>query len=136
MEHLLEPKSIIDVGYLHDNKNGHECHYCKPPKTDNKFSSWGFCSNKMASNDYEMMMNKGWRRSGNYFYKPDLNSCCCKLYTIRLDVTKFQISKKQKKMLKKFNNFLNGKYDNKDNKEDEKEKKTTIVEKKIQAKSN
>lgn len=64
-------------------------------------------------------MNRFWRRCGTYAYKYDLEASCCQPYPIRLDVTEFQISKSQKKVLKKFYNYLlNGKKtENTDDKE-------------------
>jgi arginine-tRNA-protein transferase len=52
------------------------------------------------------MMDRGWRRCGCYVYKYDLEQSCCQPYTIRLDITEFEISASQKKVLKKFNKFL------------------------------
>ena len=36
-----------------------------------------------CSQVYQEMMNRGWRRSGTYLYKPDLRRSCCPQYTIR-----------------------------------------------------
>eukprot|EP00826_Nyctotherus_ovalis_P016397 TRINITY_DN14744_c0_g1_i8.p1 TRINITY_DN14744_c0_g1~~TRINITY_DN14744_c0_g1_i8.p1 ORF type:complete len:245 (-),score=57.14 TRINITY_DN14744_c0_g1_i8:44-778(-) len=41
------------------------------------------------------------------------DSSCCQLYTIRLNVNEFLISRKQKKALDKFNRFLNGELEHK-----------------------
>jgi len=46
-------------------------------------------------------MEKGWRRCGTYYYKPDLAKSCCKSFTHRLDVTGYRPKKDQKKALKK-----------------------------------
>jgi len=46
-------------------------------------------------------MERGWRRCGNYYYKPNLNKSCCQLFTHRLEVEKFRIKKDQKKTIKK-----------------------------------
>jgi hypothetical protein len=40
--------------------------------------------------------------------QPDMNATCCKLYTIRLDTTLFQISKSQSKLLRRWEGFLAG----------------------------
>ena len=42
------------------------------------------------------LLNRGWRRSGCWLYKPDLRETCCPPYTIRLDVHRFQPSKVRK----------------------------------------
>lgn len=62
----------------------------------------------MTVDVYQKLMDRGWRRCGKYMYKYDFESACCQPYTIRLDVNEFQISKSQKKVLAKFNKFLNG----------------------------
>ena len=50
---------------------------------------------------YQLMAERGWRRCGTYYYKPDLIQSCCKLWTHRLDVTNFKMKKDQKKTIKK-----------------------------------
>ena len=52
------------------------------------------------------LTDRGWRRSGKYCYKPDNTKMCCPLFIIRLDAPNFKLSKSQKKVLKKFNNYL------------------------------
>lgn len=32
---------------------------------------------------YQKMIDRGWRRSGTYCYKPDLRHSCCPQYTIK-----------------------------------------------------
>lgn len=34
-------------------------------------------------------MDKGWRRCGNYFYKPNIKDSCCMCYTIKMDTDKY-----------------------------------------------
>lgn len=61
----------------------------------------------MLVTDYECLMLKGWRRCGTYFYKPLMHATCCPMYSIRLEVSKFQMSKSQKKVLKNVQKKLN-----------------------------
>lgn len=78
--------------------------------------------------NYQNLIDRGWRRSGKYVYKPILNKTCCPAYTIRLvgilllsfccchfkivycfhrcDVLNLKLTKSQKKVLKTFNRFL------------------------------
>ena len=65
----------------------------------------------MTADDYQKLMDRGWRRCGEYYYKWDFEQSCCQPYTIRLDTKKFQASKSQKQVLKKFNKFLKGTYE-------------------------
>ena len=55
----------------------------------------------MDSYTYELFMERGWRRCGTYFYKPNLAKSCCKLFSHRLQVERFRIKKDQKKAVKK-----------------------------------
>jgi arginyl-tRNA--protein-N-Asp/Glu arginylyltransferase len=54
---------------------------------------------------YQDLIDACWRRSGNYIYRPNMNTCC-PAYTIRLNASLYQISKSQKKTLKKMRKFL------------------------------
>lgn len=33
--------------------------------------------------DYQNLIDRGWRRSGRYCYKPTMDQSCCPMYTIR-----------------------------------------------------
>lgn len=57
---------------------------------------------------YAALIDRGWRRSGTYTYKPDNHKRCCPSYTIRLDTTKFVPSKSQLRVLNKVRKFLDG----------------------------
>ncbi|XP_053610397.1 arginyl-tRNA--protein transferase 1 isoform X2 [Plodia interpunctella] len=61
--------------------------------------------------DYQDLIDRGWRRSGQYCYKPTMDMTCCPLYTIRCRVLEFKATKSQKKVLKKFNRYLSGQTD-------------------------
>lgn len=79
------------------------CGYCKQ-----KHSSYshGMHAYVMTPDDYQELINRGWRRSGDYCYKQTNNITCCPSYTIRCDAINFKLSKSHKKILKKMNNFL------------------------------
>jgi arginyl-tRNA--protein-N-Asp/Glu arginylyltransferase len=74
---------------------------------------------------YQTMIDRGWRRSGRYCYKPDLKRSCCPQYTIkcvsrcrrvervsdgdlrlgpscRLDASQFKASKSQRKLVNRW----------------------------------
>ena len=38
---------------------------------------------RLACAVYQKMIDRGWRRSGTYCYKPDLRASCCPQYTIK-----------------------------------------------------
>ena len=53
------------------------------------------------------MMDRGWRRCGDYYYKPNNQLSCCMSYTIRLDVNKFkQERKSHRKAAKRMMKFV------------------------------
>uniref|UniRef100_A0A8C2A4T6 Arginyl-tRNA--protein transferase 1 n=1 Tax=Cyprinus carpio TaxID=7962 RepID=A0A8C2A4T6_CYPCA len=63
-------------------------------------------SHTMTVQDYQDLIDRGWRRSGKYVYKPIMNKTCCPQYTIRCHALNFHPSKTHKKTLKKVNRFL------------------------------
>ncbi|CAE7113087.1 unnamed protein product [Rhizoctonia solani] len=118
----------------------------------NQLSSCGYCTKKdgsvrprtshtvgmgplqMSCSVYKRLLDRGWRRSGDYLYKPNLKESCCPQYTInrkytwldiisphfgqsfcrvtngtpitRLDALNFKLSKSQRKALNKWNRFI------------------------------
>ncbi len=96
--------SIININSLH-GYNESTCGYCNSKSGS---ISCGFATNQLALNEYQCLMDRGWRRCGEYFYKPEVNKSCCQPYTIRLQVNKYQMRKSQKKVMKKFEKFLAG----------------------------
>ena len=100
---LAAAKSSIQIGYLHTNEHfSDDCGYCKGEKVGVKkgHASWGISATKMPTQHYQVLMDRGWRRCGTYYYLWDLAQSCCKPYTIRLDVNEFEPSNSQKKVLK------------------------------------
>jgi arginine-tRNA-protein transferase len=55
---------------------------------------------------YQVMAERGWRRCGTYYYKPDIKNGCCKLWTHRMDVNKFKIKKDQRKTVRQVVDWL------------------------------
>ncbi|XP_074030594.1 arginyltransferase 1 isoform X2 [Leptinotarsa decemlineata] len=81
----------------------HRCGYCKK---ENSSISHGMWAETLTVQDYQDLIDRGWRRSGKYCYKPVMDETCCPQYTIKCDVSNFSLSKSQKKVVKKFNKFL------------------------------
>ncbi|KAL9559386.1 hypothetical protein MBANPS3_000461 [Mucor bainieri] len=86
----------------------HDCGYCKGKDTSISFGIW---AHYMTCSDYQDLIDRGWRRSGKYLYKPDLEKSCCPQYTIRLDSNRFSTTKSQKKIIHKFNRYIKGTWD-------------------------
>ncbi|KAM6922134.1 arginyl-tRNA--protein transferase 1 isoform 3-T3 [Lycodopsis pacificus] len=95
-------KSYTIVEYF-GGDSGYRCGYCK---NDEGNFSHGMWSHTMTVQDYQDLIDRGWRRSGKYVYKPKLNKTCCPQYTIRCHAPKFQPSKSHKKVLKKMSKFI------------------------------
>ncbi|XP_076375230.1 arginyltransferase 1 isoform X2 [Megalopta genalis] len=79
------------------------CGYCKNSNTS---FSHGMQSIIMQVQDYQALMDRGWRRSSGYCYKPCMDLCCCPSYTIKCEALNFKITKSQKKILKRMGKFL------------------------------
>ncbi|XP_046729275.1 arginyl-tRNA--protein transferase 1 isoform X4 [Silurus meridionalis] len=83
--------------------DGHRCGYCKNAQGNFSHGMW---AHSMNVQDYQDLIDRGWRRSGKYVYKPVMNKTCCPQYTIRCHALKFHPSKTHKKILKKVTKFL------------------------------
>uniref|UniRef100_A0A3Q3M9X8 Arginyl-tRNA--protein transferase 1 n=1 Tax=Mastacembelus armatus TaxID=205130 RepID=A0A3Q3M9X8_9TELE len=95
-------KSYTIVEYF-GGDDGHRCGYCKNERGNFSHGMW---SHTMTVQDYQDLIDRGWRRSGKYVYKPTMNKTCCPQYTIRCHALKFQPSKSHKKILKKMSKFI------------------------------
>uniref|UniRef100_A0A8C3U8E8 Arginyl-tRNA--protein transferase 1 n=1 Tax=Catharus ustulatus TaxID=91951 RepID=A0A8C3U8E8_CATUS len=84
-------------------KEGYTCGYCGAPRGKVSAGMW---AHSMTVQDYQDLIDRGWRRSGKYVYKPIMNQTCCPQYTIRCRALRFQASKSHKKVLKKMLKFL------------------------------
>lgn len=61
---------------------------------------------KLTVQDYQDLIDRGWRRSGTYVYKPTMSKTCCPMYTIRCNMLDFRLSPSQKKVIKRVNKYL------------------------------
>ncbi|CAL4098601.1 unnamed protein product, partial [Meganyctiphanes norvegica] len=66
----------------------------------------GMWAHKLSVQDYQDLIDRGWRRSGKYCYKPTMNKTCCPQYTIKCNALEFKLSKSQKKVLKRMQRYL------------------------------
>lgn len=98
-----EKKSISEYFYEPGGVEGHKCGYCKSTDTSISQGMWTHC---LTDEDYQDLIDRGWRWSGKYCYKPALSSTCCPLYAISCHATTFRLSKSQKAVLKKVAKYL------------------------------
>ena len=104
----------INIAKMIDENIPVGCGYCKhqtvPLKSHNK-SQFRFVIKSIPVNILQRMLEKGWGRSGNLMYKKNYQNCCCKLYQPRVNIKNFEISKEQKKVMKRFRKYLSGEYE-------------------------
>ncbi|XP_032889696.1 arginyl-tRNA--protein transferase 1 isoform X5 [Amblyraja radiata] len=82
---------------------GYKCGYCKGASSSYSNGMW---AHTMTVQDYQDLIDRGWRRSGMYVYKPAMNRTCCPQYAIRCHILDFKLAKSSKKVLKKMTRFL------------------------------
>lgn len=66
----------------------------------------GMHAYRLSCEDYQELIDRGWRRCGNYCYKPQNDISCCPCYTIKCDSQEFKLSKSNKRILRRMNKFL------------------------------
>ncbi|XP_029416591.1 arginyl-tRNA--protein transferase 1 isoform X10 [Nannospalax galili] len=86
-----------------EGEDFYRCGYCKNEAGSRSHGMW---AHSMTVQDYQDLIDRGWRRSGKYVYKPVMDQTCCPQYTIRCRPLLFQPSKSHKKVLKKMLKFL------------------------------
>ncbi|VAH19724.1 unnamed protein product [Triticum turgidum subsp. durum] len=95
---------VIDYG-----RRRTTCGYCR--STGPTSISHGLWANSLKADDYQALLDRGWRRSGCFLYKPEMERTCCPAYTIRLKASDFICSKEQDRVLKRMQRFLDGELD-------------------------
>ena len=76
------------------------CGYCHGSKHSS--ISMGFQCEKMSVDEYDKLINMGFRRSGTFIYKSDVLRTCCPMYTIRTSYEQFRWTKEHKHDVRKF----------------------------------
>ncbi|XP_076897137.1 arginyl-tRNA--protein transferase 1-like [Bidens hawaiensis] len=92
---------VVDVG-----RRRSSCGYCK--SGSNSSITHGLWAHSLTVHDYQALLDRGWRRSGCFLYKPEMEKTCCPSYTIRLKATDFLPSKEQARVSKRMQRFLDG----------------------------
>ncbi|PFH51424.1 hypothetical protein AMATHDRAFT_59176 [Amanita thiersii Skay4041] len=99
----------LSMGYPM-GRSASTCGYCGPqgersPARSNYISA-SLDSLQLSCKVYQQMIDRGWRRSGTWCYKPELRYSCCPQYTIRLHATEFKPSKSQRKLINRWNRYV------------------------------
>lgn len=108
------PLVITCPYYLHRDECGY-CHGSKEypqalqsdrdaegPKKCAASVTMGASVEMMSCRQYDELINQGFRRSGTFLYKNDMLRNCCRLYTIRTNMSFLQVSKPQRKTINRF----------------------------------
>ncbi|KAF2296257.1 hypothetical protein GH714_037117 [Hevea brasiliensis] len=85
------------------------CGYCK--SAGRTSISHGLWARSITVDDYQDLLDRGWRRSGCFLYKPEMEKTCCPSYTIRLRASDFVPSKEQLRVLRRMQRLLDGTLD-------------------------
>ncbi|KAF9143659.1 Arginyl-tRNA--protein transferase 1 [Mortierella sp. GBA39] len=102
-EQQQQPYSIVKpVGFTIAS-----CGYCH---SDNSAHVYGAFAYKLTCQDYQNLIDHGWRRYGLYIYKPNLRDSCCRQYTIRLNASEFKPSKGQRRTVARINRYMRNQY--------------------------
>lgn len=90
---------------LFDDPNPGECPMCGEPGADK--SNMIVCDSPVISYEiFQKLMVRGWWRTGNIFFTPRVDEICCPSYAIRMKAVDYQLTKKHKRVLNTWNNFL------------------------------
>ncbi|XXG39593.1 hypothetical protein AAC387_Pa01g0519 [Persea americana] len=85
------------------------CGYCKSKAPTS--ITHGLSASSLTVDDYQDLLDRGWRRSGSFLYKPEMEKTCCPSYTIRLKAEDFVPSKEQARVYKRMQRYLDGQFD-------------------------
>ncbi|CAD8102201.1 unnamed protein product [Paramecium primaurelia] len=96
----LKMSSIIQLNSV-SIKNETNCGYCNGAKSNKLWVTSGFYCYKMKLDEYQQLMDRGWRRCGVYYYRPALAQSCCQAYALRVDTQNFKHRVTHEKVLKK-----------------------------------
>ncbi|KAH8401407.1 hypothetical protein KR009_005307 [Drosophila setifemur] len=80
-----------------------KCGYCSGTKCS---LSHGMHAYRLDCQDYQELIDRGWRRCGNYCYKLRNKETCCPCYTIKCDALEFKLTKSNKRILRRMTRFL------------------------------
>ena len=92
--------SLTAVQYL--QTRAHSCGYCRSGRDSDgeeeeeeggSSKSFGMLVPALTAEQYERLLERGWRRSGTYIYRPYNESTCCPQHPIRLKASEFQADK-------------------------------------------
>jgi arginyl-tRNA---protein transferase len=76
--------SIVHLTEAIEAPGDSPCGYCQLENSDSSSKSYFLLAEILLPQDYQVLMNRGWRRSGEQvLYLPDNLVTCCPQYSIR-----------------------------------------------------
>ena len=97
-------KDLVSV-QLYDDPDPAPCPYCSKQASD--LADMMICNSQIMPYDmFEKIMERGWWRTGNVIFKPQVARVCCPSYAIHLPVNCFQVSKSHRNILNRWKRFL------------------------------
>ncbi|KAI8816508.1 arginine-tRNA-protein transferase [Fimicolochytrium jonesii] len=100
MPHTRPPISLIAP----TGASASPCGYCS--STADTSSTIGFWAYELHPSHYQQLMDRGWRRSGKYLYRPCLTETCCPAITIRCPVAEVEVGKGQRRVVGKVRRWV------------------------------
>lgn len=100
--HVL--KGLVSV-QLYDDPSPPQCPYCERPESDR--ADMMICNSEFIPYDiFEKLMERGWWRTGNVFFQPQIDKICCPSFAIRMPARKYQLTKNHRRLLNRWRDFL------------------------------
>lgn len=85
------------------------CGYCKreaEPGSLGQRKSFDMQVHRLTVDDYQELLDRGWRRCGTYAYYPINWQTCCPNYPISCKASQFKLTRSQRRCIEKLNSFL------------------------------
>ncbi|KAK6454669.1 arginyl-tRNA-protein transferase [Scheffersomyces xylosifermentans] len=130
-------------GYCKGTKNDHYALDSQKEKADKAFFASssesifiGSTVELMDCQHYDELMNQGFRRSGKFLYKPDQLRSCCRMYTIRTDLSYLKVNKQQRKILNRFIRAIGPENENENNSKSHKNQEKYDLKSLLEAEKN
>uniref|UniRef100_A0A6G1SG75 Arginyl-tRNA--protein transferase 1 n=1 Tax=Aceria tosichella TaxID=561515 RepID=A0A6G1SG75_9ACAR len=84
------------------------CGYCKRSERQSGGGrrSYDMQTYSLRVSDYQVLLDRNWRRSGTFSYCPINQTTCCPNYPVICTATKFHLTRSQRKCIAKVNSYL------------------------------
>lgn len=94
----MERNRVFFQGFVSNH-----CGYCNESDERNSIN---ITADKLTVEFYDALLDKGWRRSGIQYYKPDNEKSCCPNYPIVCNALEFDFTKSFRTCVEQMNSYL------------------------------